>query len=152
MHMIANPEEWTIIFSKNSTAWGSFWYEDSEDALRVNVKPKKHDYREYLTYEFLDRKPASASAELQWEDMSVAWNIKVPDENQIYITQLKKELQSVPGFTFQGYVSAAQFCVQNNTDLEQGLKWADTAIQTVGTPTMVPLRVKAQILAKHGPA
>jgi tetratricopeptide (TPR) repeat protein len=150
LHMIVNPEEWTIIFSKNSTAWGSFWYEDSEDALRVNVKPKKHDYREYLTYEFLDRKPASATAEMQWEDMSVAWNIKVPDENKIYITQLKKELQSVPGFTFQGYVSAAQFCVQNNTDLEQGLKWADTAIQTIGTPTMVTLSVKAQILSKLG--
>ena len=45
-------EEWTLIFSKNADAWGSFFYDEAEDALRVTVKPHKHDYREYLTYEF----------------------------------------------------------------------------------------------------
>ena len=35
-----------------NAAWGSFFYEESEDALRVAVKPHKHDYREWLTYEF----------------------------------------------------------------------------------------------------
>ncbi len=150
LHMIVNPEEWTLIFSKNSTAWGSFWYEDSEDALRVTVKPRKHDYREYLTYEFSNRKPDSATAEMQWEDLAVAWNIKVDNINQIYLTQLKKELQSVPGFTFQGYLSAAQFSLRNDADLEQGLKWADNAIQTIGTGSMATLSVKAQILAKMG--
>src|ERR1700675_3029958 len=39
LHMIPNENEWTVIFSKNSTSWGSFTYKDSEDALRVNVKP-----------------------------------------------------------------------------------------------------------------
>lgn len=28
----------TLIFSKNSTSWGSFFYDPKEDALRVNVK------------------------------------------------------------------------------------------------------------------
>jgi len=65
LHMITGPEDWTIIFSKNSTAWGSFFYDDTQDALRVTVKPKKHDYREYLTYEFLNRKSDSATAEMQ---------------------------------------------------------------------------------------
>src|SRR6202795_3375021 len=39
LHMIPNENEWTIIFSKNSTSWGSFTYKEAEDALRVNVKP-----------------------------------------------------------------------------------------------------------------
>src|SRR5689334_3114225 len=29
----------TVIFSKNSTSWGSFFYDSSEDALRVKIKP-----------------------------------------------------------------------------------------------------------------
>src|ERR1051325_9976992 len=29
-----DPEECTIIFSKNSTSWGSFYYDPKEDALR----------------------------------------------------------------------------------------------------------------------
>lgn len=39
LHMIPNIDEWTVIFSKTSTAWGSFSYNQAEDALRVSVKP-----------------------------------------------------------------------------------------------------------------
>src|SRR5580765_806371 len=39
LHTIPTENEWTIIFSKNSTSWGSFFYDKSEDALRVMVKP-----------------------------------------------------------------------------------------------------------------
>jgi len=35
--MIPNADEWTIIFSKNSTSWGAFTYDEKEDALRVTV-------------------------------------------------------------------------------------------------------------------
>ena len=41
LHTIPAADQWTIIFSKNSTSWGSFSYNDKEDALRVNVKPHK---------------------------------------------------------------------------------------------------------------
>ncbi len=45
LHMIAGPEEWTIIFSKDSREWGSFFYDERNDALRVKVKPHKHEYQ-----------------------------------------------------------------------------------------------------------
>ena len=95
------------LLSKNSTAWGSYFYEPSEDALRVKLKPKKHEYREWLTYEFTSRKPDEATAELQWEDLAVAWSVKVPAANEIYVTKLRQELKSVPGFNWQGWVAAA---------------------------------------------
>jgi tetratricopeptide (TPR) repeat protein len=150
LHMIVEPEEWTLILSKNSTAWGSFFYEDSEDALRVKVKPHKHEYREWLTYEFTERKPTSAVAELQWEEVAVPWNIKVEDANEIYISSLKHELTSVPGFSWQGFDAAAQFTIQSNSHLEEGLKWAETAITnpSVGEANFQTLRTKAQILEK----
>ena len=62
LHMIAGPEEWTLIFSKDSNAWGSFYYDAAADVMRVAVKPHKHEYREYLTYEFPVRKPAETVA------------------------------------------------------------------------------------------
>jgi len=40
LHMIPGENQWTVIFSKASTAWGSFSYKQDEDALRVNVKPQ----------------------------------------------------------------------------------------------------------------
>src|SRR5215813_5065221 len=49
LHMIPNADEWTVIFSKNSTSWGSFTYDQAEDALRVNVKPRATEMHEALT-------------------------------------------------------------------------------------------------------
>ncbi len=152
LHMIPGQEEWTLIFSKNAQAWGSFFYEDSEDALRVTVKPHKNDYREWLTYEFTARKPAEATAELQWEELAVPWTIKVDHIDNIYLSRLNHELTTVPGFSYQGYVAAAQYCLQANTNLEQGLKWADAAISKpfIGAANFSTLGIKAQLLSKLG--
>lgn len=38
LHYIVGPDEWTAIFSNNSTSWGSFFYDPAEDALRVNAR------------------------------------------------------------------------------------------------------------------
>ena len=148
LHFIVDPAEWTLILSKNSTSWGSFTYEESEDALRVKVRPRKHEYREYLTYEFPVRKGDEATAELQWEDLAVAWNIKVPESNGIYISELRKQLRDSPGFTWQSYAAAAQFCVQAKTNLEEALQWADAAVGPgfPGEANFTTLSTKAQVL------
>ncbi|HEY3743519.1 MAG TPA: DUF2911 domain-containing protein [Bryobacteraceae bacterium] len=150
LHMIPGEDEWTIIFSKNSQSWGSFQYDASEDALRVTVKPHKHDFREYLSYEFPVRKPAEAVAELQWEELAVPMTIAVADPNEIYVSRLRHELTSVPGFSWQGYQSAAQFCLTANTHLDQGLQWAEQSITQpfVGEANFTTLSTKAQLLSK----
>jgi tetratricopeptide (TPR) repeat protein len=152
LHMIAGPDEWTLVLSKNSTAWGSFFYDDTLDALRVNVKPKKHEYREWLTYEFSERRLDEATAELQWEELAVPWTIKVPNVNEIYLSKLRQELTTVPGFSYQGYDAAAQFTVQSGAGLEEGLRWAEAAVSMpfIGQANFSTLSTKAQVLAKMG--
>lgn len=152
LHMIPGQEEWTLILSKNSDAWGSFFYEEADDALRLTVKPRKHEYREWLTYEFPSRRPVEATAELQWEELAVPWTIKVEDPDEIYVTRLKRELTTVPGFSYQAYAAAAQYTLMANKHLDQGLKWADAAVSmpSIGRKNFNTLGVKAQILAKMG--
>jgi hypothetical protein len=152
LHMIAGPEEWTLIFSKDSNAWGSFYYDPAADALRVTVKPHKHEYREWLTYEFTTRRPAESVAELQWEELAVPWTIKVENINDLYISQLKENLTNVQGFGWRGWVAASQFCVTENTHLEQALEWAEVAISKpfIGEANFTTLGNKAQVLAKLG--
>jgi hypothetical protein len=151
LHMIAGPEMWTLIFSKNSIAWGSFQYNEADDALRVTVKPHKHEYREWLTYEFTTRRPTEAVAEMQWEDLAVAWSLRVPDPNEIYVSRLSQELTGAVGFTWQGWDAAAQFCLTHDTHLEQGLKWSEIAAGTlVGDANFTTLSTKAQLLSKLG--
>ena len=117
LHLIPGQDEWTVIFSNNATAWGSFFYDDSQDALRVKVKPAKHAYREWLTYEFTTRRPAEATAELQWEELAVPFNIKVDNVNEIYVGKLRHELTGAAGFNPHAYDQAAQFCVKAGVHL-----------------------------------
>ena len=152
LHMVPGKDEWTLIFSKNANAWGSFYYDQAEDVLRVTVKPHAHEYREYLTYEFLSRKPTEATAELQWEELAVPWTIKVDNVNQIYISRIRQELTSVPRFSWQGFQAAAQFTVQSDSNLQQGLQWAEDSITKpfIGQANFSTLSTKAQILSKLG--
>jgi tetratricopeptide (TPR) repeat protein len=152
LHMIAGPETWTLIFSKNSIAWGSFQYNEAEDALRVTVKPHKHEYREWLTYEFTARKPAETVAEMQWEELAVPWTVRVADPDEIYVSRLSQELTGATGFTWQGWDAAAQFCLTHDTHLEQGLKWSEIAANNpfVGDANFTTLSTKAQLLSKLG--
>ena len=58
-----DPAECTIIFSKRSDAWGSFYYDEKEDALRVKVKPQPIEKSvEHLKYEFSEQAPIRQSS------------------------------------------------------------------------------------------
>jgi hypothetical protein len=131
LHFIPGPEEWTIIFSKNSTSWGSFFYDPKEDALRVKARPETGEYREVLTYEFPERKEGTATAALKWENLSLPWTITVDNPNDLYVENLRRELRSSPGFSSQNWLAAAQFSLQNKTHLDDGLAWAKQAVDPV---------------------
>jgi hypothetical protein len=150
LHMLAGENEWTVIFSKNSTSWGSFSYDQSEDALRVTVKPEKSPYREWLTYDFTDRQPAKATVALMWEELRVPFTISVDDMPGLYVDNIRRELRNMPGFRWQDWQAAAQYCVQNNKNLPEALTWAENAIALpgVGQSNFSTLSTKAQILEK----
>ena len=128
LHTTPDKDQWTIIFSKNSTSWGSFSYDEKEDALRVTAKPQAADFREALTYTFEEVKPDSAAATLRWEKLAVPFHISV-DVKAVVLKSIKNELRSVGGFTWAGFDEAAQWCLDNNYNLEEALKWEDTSIQ-----------------------
>jgi len=128
LHTIPDKDQWAIIFSKNSTSWGSFSYDEKEDALRVTTKPQPADFREALTYTFEEVKPDSTAATLRWEKLAVPFHISV-DVKAVVLRSIKNELRNVGGFTWAGFDEAAQWCLDNNYNLEEALKWEDTSIQ-----------------------
>lgn len=128
LHMIPTADQWTIIFSKNSTSWGSFSYDEKEDALRVQVKPHEAEFRESLAYTFDDVKPDSALATMRWEKVAVPFRVST-DVKASVLRSIKNQLRSTGGFSWAGYDEAANWCLDNNYELEQALKWEDTSIQ-----------------------
>jgi len=128
LHTIPDQDQWIVIFSKNSTSWGSFSYDEKEDALRVTVKPHPAESTELVTYDFDDVKQDSATAVLRWEKIAVPFQISV-DTKAVVLRSIKNELRNVGGFTWGGYDEAANWCLDNNYNLEQALKWEDISIQ-----------------------
>ncbi len=99
LHMIPTADQWTIIFSKNSTSWGAFTYDEKEDALRVTVKPKAADMHNALTYDFDDLQNDSAVVELEWEKVAVPFKVSV-DVHDVVQASLKKQLRNLSQYTW----------------------------------------------------
>jgi hypothetical protein len=77
IHMIPSEKEWTVIFSKQNDSWGSFAYDESQDALRITVKPEKAEHQEWLNYGFDNLDGTKATAFLHWEKVKVPFSIEV---------------------------------------------------------------------------
>ncbi|MBX7153271.1 DUF2911 domain-containing protein [bacterium] len=148
VHMIPTEKDWTIIFSKNHESWGSFWYNEAEDALRVTTTPvKMNDHQERLCYGFDEMTYSSTIAYLRWEKLKVPFKIET-NTPQIILANLRNELRNTTGFTWQGWNQAAGFCVQYNINLEEGLTWAEKAIAFGGGGNAQLM--KARVLAQMG--
>jgi hypothetical protein len=129
LHMIPNPDSWTVIFSKTNTGWGSYSYKEDEDALRVNVKPKPlAESEEALEFEFEDLKPDSTAVTLKWEKLGVPFTVSIKDADQT-LENIRAQLKGRGQFTWQALDEAAQFCLTRKINLDEALRWADASIQ-----------------------
>jgi tetratricopeptide (TPR) repeat protein len=128
LHMIPTEKEWTIILNKDFRAWGSFFYVEENDLIRFTVTPETDDHQEWLMYSFSDVSPNSTTVQLNWEKLQIPFTIEV-DLYKMIIEDIKIQLTSLPGFFWQGWNQAANYCYQNGIMLEQGIEWADRSIQ-----------------------
>jgi hypothetical protein len=128
VHMIPGTDDWTIIFSKTNTAWGSYSYDPKEDALRVHAKPAKSEYHEWLTYEFTEREPARAVMALKWEERQVPIAISVDNAPALWVEGLRRELRGEKGFVAENLRQAADYCIASKVSLPEALNWAQLAV------------------------
>jgi tetratricopeptide (TPR) repeat protein len=128
LHMIPNADEWTIIFSKNSTSWGAFTYAEAEDALRVTVKPKAADMHNALTYDFDQLQPDSAVVELEWEKIAVPFKVAV-DVHDVVQASLKKQLRNLSQYTWMSWDDAASYLLTEKIALDDALNYSNKSIE-----------------------
>jgi tetratricopeptide (TPR) repeat protein len=144
--------ESTLIFSNNSSSWGSYYYNDKEDVLRVKVRPTKMNSSvEWMRYEFMNQTENAATIALVWEKLMIPFKVEtnyVKDQ----IASFQNELRTQRGFYWLPWEQAAQWCLQRNVNLEQALQWADSATSPSfgGNTQFGPKATKAQILQKLG--
>ena len=137
----------TLIFSTNTTSWGSFYYKVEEDVLRVDVMSKATSKTNVLTYDFVDFGKDFTVLSLKWDEKEIPMRIELATDD-LMIQNIANELRDLPGFGWQGHLSAAQYTLTNNTHLDQGLAWVDIAVQR--NPNFQTQTTKAGILNAMG--
>jgi len=150
LHMIPTSKDWTVIFSTMSTAWGSFTYDEKEDAVRVTVTPRTETAsEERLSYRFDDVTDRKATLVMRWEKVAVPVTIEV-DTPEVVMASVRAQLRGQAGFRPDPLTQAARYWLRNNGNLDEALKFADRAIERGGQ--YAPHMVRSQILDKKGNA
>jgi tetratricopeptide (TPR) repeat protein len=136
-----------VILSKDYKSWGSFFYDPKQDELRAKIQLRDIPITEMLTYNFMNNTKTSAELVLDWEKKQFPVKIEF-DVDKIVMDNAAKELKGAVGFTDIGFRSAANYALQNNVNLEQGLTWINQAITQNNNFTN--LSIKSNILKKMG--
>jgi len=148
LHMIPTRTAWTVILNKNATSWGSYFYKETEDLLRITVNPQPGEHREWLQYEFSDLSDSGGVLSLCWEKLRIPIPITVETRTQVLAYAREEYLRGPAGFTWQGFNQAAQYALRSGGDLNEALGWANRS--TGITETFANLRTKAAILDALG--
>jgi Protein of unknown function (DUF2911) len=147
LHMIPGEDQWTVIFSKMSTAWGSFSYKQDEDALRVTVKPQTAEFHDALTYDFDDLKPDSTVVTLRWEKVAVPFKVAVKVDD-IVEASINRQIRGLNQYFWESWDEAANYYLANKINLDEALKDEDQSIRV--EERYDNLHAKSQILEAMG--
>jgi tetratricopeptide (TPR) repeat protein len=148
LHMIPKKDgDWTIAFSNVNWAWGSFTYDEKEDALRVTAKPQPADFQERLSYTFDEPTDGSVDVSLRWEKVRVPFRVEV-DTPSVVMASIRKELRDLPRFSWQGWNQAAAYALRSKTNIDEAITWAERSIGM--QENFTNLRTKAGLLELKG--
>ncbi|MEO8700296.1 MAG: DUF2911 domain-containing protein [Kofleriaceae bacterium] len=150
LHTLPTAKDWTVMFSTVASAWGSYTYDQKEDALRITVTPRATaQSEERLLYRFDDPSMTKASLTLAWEKLSISIPIEV-ETPKVVMASMRAELRGSANFTAEGWAQAAGYWLKNGGNLDEALKMADKSIQM--QPGYANHMARATILEKKGNA
>ncbi len=147
IHTIPTQGDWTLIFNKKADQWGSYSYDEKEDALRVQVKAQPHEFTEWMEFSLPDIAVDKATVALDWEKLRVPFEIQV-ETIEHALTSARAAMASLAGDDYQTAFRCASFAFQNNVAPDEARQWIDKSISI--KETWLNLRVKADMLAKDG--
>lgn len=141
----------TIVLSSNTTSWGSFYYDEAEDVLRVEVQSKDVEQsRELLTYEFNTVAPTSTTATLHWDKKEIPFKIDVA-VTDIVMAGIENDLRNPKGFNQNTWDQAAGYAFRAG-NMEKALEWTNASIEGnfFSKENFANLSLKGQILMSQG--
>jgi len=128
LFFVINPDNTgEVILSKSYQSWGSFFYDEKQDLMRAKIALRDIPFTELLTYDFINNTKNSSELVLNWEKKQFPVKVQF-DVDNIVLANAAEELKGAKGFNWVGWWSAANYALQNKTNYDQALAWADKSI------------------------
>ena len=64
---------------------------------------------------------------MHWEFLNVRFTVEF-DENEVVLNSIREQLLSLPGFSWEGPMQAAQYCLDHELNYDEAIKWIDQSI------------------------
>lgn len=139
IHTIPGQQEWEIIFSKDTKVDDGSAYDSTKNALRLKVKPQEAPFTERMVFTITDITENAAAVNLIWEKLKVSFNLEVTTQDLV----IQKARDA---FDWGALINAANYCLQNNVNLDEGYKWIQASVLV--NESYWNTRIQAQYLAK----
>jgi tetratricopeptide (TPR) repeat protein len=153
LFMQLSADSTTLIFNKNTAAWGSYFYNKDMDVMRVGTRQKKNQptMQERLVYNFSNQTENSIEISLDWERWSIPFKVEV-DAKKTTLAYIQEQMSGELGFDPPSLIAAANWCVNNEVNYDQALSWVTSATSQNlgGEDGFRPLSIKSKILDKLG--
>ncbi|HEX6202409.1 MAG TPA: DUF2911 domain-containing protein [Thermoanaerobaculia bacterium] len=135
---IPGEEKWTVVLSKDAEAWGAFTYEPDNDAVRVEVTPRRVPHTEWLDFDFENLTPRSADLVVRWAELAVALPFEVDTDRVI------------TGRVINTLAGAADYCADTGGCADAAEAWAK--LLTDASPSFWSWRRTARLHHAQGEA
>ena len=143
LHTIPSENEWTIIFNKTWNQWGSFRYDEKEDALRITAKPAVGNMHETMTIGIEDVTENTAKIVIAWDKLHIPFTVDIGDVNKRAVARAQRQIVN-------DQISTANFILSSKMTDQYGdaISMLDKSLSTA--ETYAALTIKARILAEMG--
>ena len=113
-------------------------------------KPQKN-LKERLEYTFTNQTPKSVEVALEWESWRIPFTVEV-DLKATLLADIQAQMSGALGFDPPSLIAAANWCLQQDINLDQALGWINSATNPNlgGINSFQALSVKSGILKKKG--
>jgi tetratricopeptide (TPR) repeat protein len=143
------PDSCTLIFNKNTEAWGAYFYRPELDVLRVKTVQQKDQKElvERMSYSFSNQTASSVEIALEWERWRIPFRVEV-DVINTTLESIRMQLSGELGFDPPSLEAGANWCLVNKVNYEEGLNWINRATDPAlgATQSFRALSIKAELL------
>lgn len=126
LHTIPGKDDWVLIFNKTANQWGSFNYDQAQDALRVKVKPQAANFAEWMSFQVPEVSPDSAKFVLRWEKIGVPFTVGTNTTEKV-LTSARAAVAAAPANDWRVPFRAASFALDAKRMTEAG-EWLDRSL------------------------